>query len=175
MLRSKVIGKSINSAAYPLQLFSIGFILLQALNIYEWLWEIQPHLNTVYLVYAMIATAFKFDLTILGVALSVIYQNRPVEATPISHNVRATVVSFYVLGGLFTLVQLIVTILAMHQYTFSVLWTMLLLMVGQSMLEVIVFTMMLFFSLLVMNQYEAQVEKSIKVKESEAILQPSLV
>ena len=174
MLKSKNTDNSLNSAAYPLQLFSIGFILLQTLNIYEWLWEIQPNLNTIYLVYAMVATAFKFDLVILGIALSIIYEKKPVEATKISENVKVTVKFFYILGGFFTLVQLIITVLAMHQYTFSVLWTMLLLMVGQSMLEVIIFTMMLFFSLLVMTQYEAQVENNFKalkdIEEASLIL-----
>eukprot|EP00344_Euplotes_crassus_P002982 CAMPEP_0197007434 /NCGR_PEP_ID=MMETSP1380-20130617/40623_1 /TAXON_ID=5936 /ORGANISM="Euplotes crassus, Strain CT5" /LENGTH=126 /DNA_ID=CAMNT_0042427513 /DNA_START=150 /DNA_END=530 /DNA_ORIENTATION=+ len=110
----------------------------------------------------MVSTAFKFDLTLLGIALSVIYQNKPAKATPISKNVKATVNFFFILGGILTIVQLTVTVLAMHQYTFSVLWTLLLLMVGQSILEVIVFTMMLFFSKLVMNQYEAQVEENLK-------------
>ena len=138
MLRTKLQDENLNSAAYPLQLFSFGFIFLQALNIYQWLWEIQPTLNTVYLVYAMVSTAFKLDLTVVGIALSVIYQKK-LNGQSISPNIKATVYFFFALGGLFTLVQLIVTILAMHQYTFSVLWTMLLFMVGQSMLEVIFF------------------------------------
>ena len=153
MLRTKLQSQDLNTAAYPLQLFSIGFVILQILNIYEWLWEIQPTLNTIYLVYAMLSTAFKIDLTIVGVVLSLIYKEK-LGGQIISKNIKATVHFFFILGGLFTVIQLIVTVLCMHQYTFSVIWTLLLLMVGQSMLEVIVFCMMLFFSLLLIKQYE---------------------
>ena len=52
--------------------------------------------------------------------------------------------------------------LAMHQNSFSVLWTLLLFMVGQGMLEIVVFIMMLFFTILILNQVETKTKNTLK-------------
>ncbi len=117
-------------SAYPLQIFCVGYICLQGLNIMEWVSQIGPSFSNGYFVISLIATVMKFDAAIAGILLGLGYQTRTAKDRDIPAFIKTTAEIFIFVAGAFSLTTLIVTFSEMHSNAFGVMWVILLVMIG---------------------------------------------
>ena len=115
--------------------------------------QVGGSLSNAYYVWSVFATVLKIDAGIFGVMLSVLYQTRKPNNRNVPGFISTTAQIFMWLGGALSIVTLIVTIHEMHNNTFGVVWTVLLILLGQNILEIMCFIYIVFFTYRLFSEY----------------------
>jgi hypothetical protein len=142
-------------SSLPLKVFSTGYMLVQCVNVIEWVTQIGPSLSNGFMCLSLIAMVLKFDAGICGYLLAMAYSERRSNDRNIPAFVKTMAKIFIWIAGAFSIITLIFTIKEMHQHLFGVVWSILLLMVGQNILEIMCFIYMVFFTNRLFKEFNA--------------------
>ena len=105
-------------------------MVLQLVNIYEWINQVGSSLSNSYFVISCVATVFKFDAGLVGLFLSLGYGTRDKKQKDVPSFVKTTSNIFIWMAGAFSLITLIVTFHELHAKAIGVVWVILLVMIG---------------------------------------------
>ena len=60
-------------SSYPLKIFCIGYMLLQAISVAEWITQIGPNLSDTYYIVQCLTIVLKFDTGMVGLLMGTYY------------------------------------------------------------------------------------------------------
>ena len=63
-------------SSYPLKIFCIGYMLLQAISVAEWITQIGPNLSDTYYIVQWLTIVLKFDTGMVGLLMGTYYTKR---------------------------------------------------------------------------------------------------